>query len=52
MFNKLEEIRAAKGKEKLEIMKGYPELKRIFLYTYDKFRKFGINQEKLETFFK
>lgn len=40
LLSYIEEIAAASGNEKIEVMKKYPEFKTVLLYAYDPFRKY------------
>lgn len=50
MWNKLEEIRRAKGHEKIKILKENPNLKKLLIFAYDPFLKFNLPLAKIETF--
>lgn len=40
MLKKIEEIAEAKGNDKIEVLKKYPELKELLQYAYDPFKKY------------
>jgi len=40
MLNKIKEMQNAIGADKIEVIKKYPELKKVLLYAYDPFKKY------------
>lgn len=48
MLNKIIEIREAIGQDKIEVIRKYPELKKILKYAYDPFKKYYIIAPELD----
>lgn len=48
MLNIINDIKEAKGNEKIEVMKAHPELKKILKYAYDPFKKYHMAAPDLD----
>lgn len=48
LLSYIEEIAEASGNDKIEVMKKYPELKKVLLYAYDPFKKYYMTAPDLD----